>query len=155
LAELSGLTDVDAITLAAHERVTGLIFSHGRCYFEARQPAVRLDPGPEGLNLAGENRMKPSRRLRVATTAETPTDEPLIVQHPDGYYWFTQVHEVGPFATFDDARADMDATETSDVAGVEPGETLAQAEDDIGVENWIDPDTGSLAEEQRPRIEEH
>jgi len=43
LAELSGLTDADAITFAAHERVTGLIFSPGRCDFEACQPAVRLD----------------------------------------------------------------------------------------------------------------
>jgi hypothetical protein len=29
-----------------------------------------------------------------------------------------------------------------------------QVRDDIGVDNWVDSDTGSLAEEQRPCIEE-
>jgi hypothetical protein len=109
--------------------------------------------------------MTPSRRPRgAATTTGTQTSEPGIVQHPDGYYWCSEAHEVGPFATFDDARADMDANTVSELAGagpgetleqIGPGETLEQIEDDIGVESWIDPETGSLAEEQRPRVEEH
>lgn len=100
--------------------------------------------------------MKPSRRpRRSSATTETATSEPRIVQHPDGYYWCTDAHEVGPFENFDDARADMDAAEASAVSSVEPDETREQVEDDIGVENWIDPETGTLAEEQRPRIEDH
>jgi len=65
------------------------------------------------------------------------------------------VHEVGPFATFDDARADMDATETSDVAGVEPGETLAQAERRHRSRELDRSGHGLVGREQRPRIEEH
>ncbi|HTT13516.1 MAG TPA: hypothetical protein VMG60_21805 [Burkholderiaceae bacterium] len=98
--------------------------------------------------------MKPTRRPRREALAGPEGTEPRIVQHPDGYYWLTELHEVGPFATFDDARADMQLAESSE-AGVEPGESTEQAEDDIGVESWIDPETGSLAEEQRPRIEDH
>jgi len=100
--------------------------------------------------------MQARRRARQpsAPTA-TATDEPRIIQHPDGYYWCSDEHEMGPFATLDDARADMQAAEASEQADVGPSETIEQVEDDIGVEGWIDPETGSLAEEQRPRIEEH
>jgi hypothetical protein len=84
-------------------------------------------------------------------------EELRIVQHPDGYYWRSGTHEVGPYASVDDARADMQAAEAAEggEGSMEPGETLQQAEDDIGVESWIDPETGALAEEQRPRIEDH
>jgi len=100
--------------------------------------------------------MKASRRLRKPNEPDVvPTEEPRIVAHPDGYYWLADVHEVGPFATVDEARADLAASESGDAAGIGPGETLEQLEDDIGVENWIDPETGSLAEEQRPRLEDH
>ena len=34
-------------------------------------------------------------------------------------------------------------------------ETLEEAEDEIGVAGWIDPDTGEPAEEGVPRIEDH
>lgn len=103
--------------------------------------------------------MKAKRRLRQPAPAagagdETGWDEGRIVQHPDGFYWSAESHEVGPFATPADARADMEAAELAD-PDAEPGETLAQAEDDIGVGNWIDPDTGAPAEEQRPRIEDN
>ena len=37
----------------------------------------------------------------------------------------------------------------------EPGETLAEAEDEIGISDWIDPDTGEPAEESIPRTEDH
>jgi len=99
--------------------------------------------------------MQARRRPRHSTpsTAE-PTGEPRIVQHPDGYYWLSEEHEVGPFTTFDDARADMQSAESAEVNAA-PVETVEQVEDEIGVESWIDPDTGSLAEEQRPRIEDH
>lgn len=100
--------------------------------------------------------MKAPRRARQPTgAAGIETSEPRIVQHPDGFYWFVEAHEVGPFSSFDDARADMEAAGMSDESGVEPGETLQEAEADIGMEGWIDPETGAPAEEQRPRIEEH
>jgi hypothetical protein len=98
---------------------------------------------------------KPSRRLRQAAPPVEPTaDEPRIVQHPDGYYWLADVHEVGPFSTLEEARADMEAAEAAD-SGIEPGETLDQAEAEIGVKSWIDQETGAPAEEGVPRVEDH
>jgi hypothetical protein len=42
-----------------------------------------------------------------------------------------------------------------DASGIEPGETLKEAEGEIGISDWVDPETGELAEENVPRIEEH
>ena len=38
---------------------------------------------------------------------------------------------------------------------MEPGETLAEAEAELGVADWIDPETAALAEDHVPRLEEH
>ncbi len=88
-----------------------------------------------------------------------PPDEPppidgRIVQRPDGYHWLTADgrREIGPFATFEQAEFDLRADEKSEV---EPDETLAEAESEIGIADWIDPETGEPGEEERPRLEDH
>lgn len=102
--------------------------------------------------------MTTKRRTRLRQPA--PPLEPVadvdtarIVQHPDGYYWLSEdgKRETGPFASFDDALADMMSAVESEA---EPGETLQEAEDEIGIADWIDPDTHEPAEERRPRIED-
>jgi hypothetical protein len=75
-----------------------------------------------------------------------------VVHRPDGYHWQDPEgkQEFGPFETLELALADMQSAgeETS-----EPGETLQEAEDELGVTDWIDPDTGELAEGQStPRL---
>ena len=60
--------------------------------------------------------------------------------------------EYGPFPTLAEAVTDMQTTGES---GYEPGETLAEAEDEIGMSDWIDPDTGEPAEDSIPRTEDH
>lgn len=77
-----------------------------------------------------------------------------IVHRPDGYHWLAPGgrQEFGPFATRAQAIADRD--EASDSAPA-PGETLEEAEDEIGIASWIDPDTGELAEGlSTPRLED-
>lgn len=87
---------------------------------------------------------------------ETPSDldASRVIERPDGFYWQDPESGefFGPFATLLDAVNDMkyDAE-----AGLEPGETLQEAESEIGMAEWIDPDTGEPAEEQVPRIEDH
>jgi hypothetical protein len=70
-----------------------------------------------------------------------------IVHRPDGYHWQDPEgkQEFGPFESLELALADMQSAgeDTS-----EPGETLQEAEDELGVADWIDPDTGELAEGQ-------
>jgi hypothetical protein len=87
---------------------------------------------------------------------ETPPeyDRARIVERPDGFYWHTKGggKESGPFATLLEAMEDMQYNADSDF---EPGESVEQAESEIGVADWVDPETGELAEELKPRIEDH
>lgn len=77
-----------------------------------------------------------------------------ITLRPDGYYWQAPdgKQDIGPFESMELALADMEAAgdETQ-----EPGETLQEAEDEIGISDWIDPETGEPAEGQsHPRLQE-
>src|SRR5438477_7173958 len=78
-----------------------------------------------------------------------------VIERPDGFYWEAKKAEPhGPFTTLAEAEADM----LSDGAGdeeVEPIEGLQEAESELGINEWIDPDTGGPAEDNVPRIEDH
>ena len=37
----------------------------------------------------------------------------------------------------------------------EPGESLQEAESELGISEWIDPDSGVPAEDNVPRLEDH
>jgi hypothetical protein len=37
----------------------------------------------------------------------------------------------------------------------EPAESLAEAEDELGLAGWVDPDTGELAEDTFTHLEDH
>ena len=93
---------------------------------------------------------------RTAVAKKTPKefDSTQIIERPDGFYWLekTNTKEYGPFATLLAAKEDMFYNEETDF---EPGETLLEAEQEIGIADWIDPDTGELAEESKPHIEDH
>ena len=98
-------------------------------------------------------RAKPPLRPKGAARVIEPTSAPaaLIIERPDGFYWQApgslqgipgMVPSVAD-ATASLARADRDAY---DEDAPEPGETLEEAERDLGIGEWIDPDTGELAE---------
>jgi len=74
-------------------------------------------------------------------------DESLapVVSRPDGFYWVAPDgrQAFGPFATASQARADRDRY---DDGAPEPGETLQEAEQEIDLADWIDPETGEPAE---------
>ncbi len=81
-----------------------------------------------------------------------------IVERPDGFYWLSEEDgaEYGPFPTLREASADMQAAGDDLIDSFyEPGESLEEAEDEIGISSWIDPDTGQPAEESIPRTEDH
>jgi len=85
--------------------------------------------------------------LEDADEAITEVELGQVVYRPDGYHWQSSdgAQEFGPFATLELALADM---ESAGEETAEPGETLQEAEDEIGIADWVDPDTGSLAEGQ-------
>ena len=84
-------------------------------------------------------------------------DSTRIVERPDGFYWQPKKgngREYGPFATLLEAVQDMQSADQGGDSGApEPGETVEEAEAEIGIANWIDPETGAPAEEERPHIE--
>lgn len=93
------------------------------------------------------------RKVKAAA-AKPQDDRARVIERPGGFYWRTEDRgtEYGPFPTLPEAVADMQATDDS---AYEPGETLEEAEDEIGISSWIDPDTGEPAEESIPRTEDH
>ena len=74
-----------------------------------------------------------------------------VLERPDGFYWKDGSEEYGPFPSRADAEAAMQAGE----GDLEPSETLQEAESELGISEWIDPDTGGPAEDSVPRIEDH
>jgi hypothetical protein len=87
---------------------------------------------------------------------ETPPDydRTRVLERPDGWYWMDKDsgREYGPFQTLLEAVQDMEA---GGGTSLEPGETLEEAENEIGISDYIDPDTGVPAEDGVPRLEDH
>ena len=85
-----------------------------------------------------------------------PTDEERlsrVVEHPDGWYWTAPDghQQFGPFDSVEAVLADMEASD----AGPDAGQTLHETERVLGLGDWIDPETGALAEDTRVRIKDH
>ena len=80
-----------------------------------------------------------------------------ILERPDGFYWESkQTKELrGPFATRAEADADLLAGGGADDEFDPEAETLQEAESELGISDWIDPDTGGPAEDNVPHIEDH
>ncbi|MCX8085475.1 MAG: hypothetical protein N3C63_01100 [Rhodocyclaceae bacterium] len=81
-------------------------------------------------------------------------DRSRIIERPDGFYWLSEEdsREYGPFATLAEAVDDMELADVDETIDVDE---LEEVEDEIGIADWIDPDTGELAEASVPHIEDH
>lgn len=78
-------------------------------------------------------------------------DQTQVIERPDGFYWQDMLteKEYGPFPTLLEAMQDMQGQGDD---GFEEGETLEEAESEIGISDWIDPDTGEPAEGITPHL---
>jgi len=89
---------------------------------------------------------KPLEPLGAARVIEATERIPgTVVKHPDGFYWVANDgrQQFGPFHTAAAAREDRDRFDD----GVpEPGESVHEAESELGISDWIDPDTGEPGE---------
>jgi hypothetical protein len=95
-----------------------------------------------------------ARRKKTAVSRDEAGQAPIL-KRPDGYYWEKENGELrGPFVTRAEAEADRLAGGATEDDDFEAG-TLQEAESEIGVSEWIDPDTGGPAEDNVPRIEDH
>lgn len=84
-----------------------------------------------------------------------PEDAPLapsrLIERPDGFYWRDRESEklFGPFPTPEDAEQDL-LSQESDL--YHEAESLKEAENELGISDWIDPDTGLPATDTTPRL---
>lgn len=87
------------------------------------------------------------------TIPQTPPDydRTRVIERPDGFYWQDKLSDelFGPFATLLEAVQDMQEREDTSYG---EGETLEEAEAEIGIADWTDPQTGEPAEELQPRL---
>ena len=99
----------------------------------------------------------PRRKTQAVSTKEDAL-QGRIVERPDGFYWESkQGKGRGPFETRAEAEADLISggeTEGDGELDAEGG-GLQEAESELGISEWIDPDTGVPAEDNVPRIEDH
>jgi hypothetical protein len=77
-----------------------------------------------------------------------------IIERPDGF-WAQSLRggpEVGPYASLIEAIEDQRETDEEEP---QSASALAEVERELGVSDWIDPETSAPAEDSVPHIEEH
>lgn len=81
-------------------------------------------------------------------------DETRVIELPDGFFWLDKNtgERYGPFPTLLEAVQDMEYNADSDY---EPAESLGEAEEELGLSGWVDPETGELAEDTLTHLEDH
>jgi hypothetical protein len=102
------------------------------------------------------------RNKEATMSKPTPTNKSIdyengrVIERPDGFYFQDKRTKelLGPFATFLEAAANIDNVAAAE-QDLEPVEDLKEIEEELGIADWIDPDTGEPAEESVPHIEEH
>ena len=95
------------------------------------------------------------RRKKPAVSLKEEALQGRVLERPDGFYWESkETKELrGPFETRAEAEADLLAGGAA--PEFDPSDTLQEAESELGISEWIDPDTGGPAEDNVPRIEDH
>ena len=117
--------------------------------------------GSQNGKRAAKRATKRTRASKNAAlvAAEEPISTPVqghVIERPDGFYWEAKKGEPhGPFATLAEAEADLLAGGAAAEEDAEVPEALQEAESELGINEWIDPDTGGPAEDNVPRIEDH
>ncbi len=92
----------------------------------------------------------------VQIIPETPPDfdTTRIVERPDGFFWQDKEADglFGPFATLLEAVQDMEYNAES---GYEEAAGLEEVEQELGLSDWVDAETGELAEDTLTHLEDH
>jgi hypothetical protein len=105
------------------------------------------------MTRAARKQHHPRREKAKPASAEPPSTpvngDPTVYERPNGWYWAAPDghQEFGPFDSRGTARADRDRFDEQAPA---EGETLREAEQEIGIADWIDAETGEPAEGQSP-----
>jgi len=100
------------------------------------------------------------RKKKEAGAASAPAaHQPSIVEGEDGFYWRDSETDtlVGPFATHASAVADRDSPGPADdgpddIAALADSDAVHEVEAEIGIEDFIDPDTGEPTHGYEPHV---
>jgi hypothetical protein len=89
--------------------------------------------------------------MTTITQALPDEDQTRVIERPEGFYWQDKLTDklYGPFATRLEAALNM---QDQDDSGFGEGESLADAEAEIGIADWTDPETGQPAEGSPPHL---
>lgn len=112
---------------------------------------------PKPRRAASSKKRKAAARATEAPVKESAPLAGRVIERPDGFYWETLAKKRetrGPFSTLAEAEADM-LSEGADDEELEVPAALQEAESELGISEWIDPDTGGPAEDHVPRLEDH
>jgi hypothetical protein len=91
---------------------------------------------------------------KIAPGIAAELEDVRVVERPDGF-WVQPLAggpESGPYASLIEAIEDQ---RESDEEEPQSAQALAEVESEIGVSDWIDPETSELAEDNVPHLEEH
>ena len=94
---------------------------------------------------------------QLIPTTSSEFDHTRIIERPDGFYWQDDAdgREYGPFETMVEAVADMQLADDESTQDEANADDVREAGDVLGVPDWIDPDTGQLADDERTRTDDH
>ena len=97
---------------------------------------------------------KTAKSRKKSVEAPPQDDRVEFIERPNGVYWRAagSATEYGPFATLGEAEADAQGREDPTFQATD---SVAEAEAEAGISEWIDPDTGAPGDESAPRIEDH
>ena len=112
---------------------------------------------PKAAAKNSKPRKQPKAREELREEQEEPQAEALprgrVLERPDGFYWEGADGELhGPFPSIAEAEADLLSGGAAEAADPD---ALPEAESELGINEWIDPDTGGPAEDSVPRLEDH
>lgn len=106
----------------------------------------------------GANEPAPARK-RPSTAKSAAIHQPSIVEADDGFFWRDSETDalVGPFRTRAAAIADRDSPGSSDdgtddLAAAADSDAVHEVESEIGIDDFIDPDTGEPTHGYEPHV---
>lgn len=90
-------------------------------------------------------------------TTPAAFDSARIIERPDGFYWesLEDGREYGPFATLVETVLDMQSMSDDEEVEGDDADDVREAGEALGVPQWIDPETGHLADDEWTRTEDH
>ena len=91
---------------------------------------------------------------RIVPEIAAELEDVRVIERPDGF-WVQPLAggpESGPFASLIEAIEDQRAPDEEEP---QSAQALAEVERELGVCDWIDPETSAPAEDSVPHLEEH